>query len=293
MKRFLLIGCLLYLCASCRHYTECQDNGDHQTLELKFFAKHLFPLRDREYYALWVRERPALEWKFVSSADLFSRQADTNLFYFRSCGIQSLSDLFLTIENQKDPSTPGATVLQSVITHTQDTAYATLTTTLPDADKISGAVTFTSLSSDSTAFTREFYLLKFSGATAEQSLQNLPPPPAGFRYGLWAYNTDFFPPQQFLYGTFTTPVGNDDDTAGDEYPFPGGMKKVQLNSGSGLIIVTLEPMLWGNELRNEGPSSYRLLQFERRKNIVRDSAYQMDNVASPLPSGYAQFVVWK
>ena len=306
MKISFFIFCIIFLFSSCKDdlitpqhitWSRLKSKGPYHELELKFVAKQFLPLRSGEYYSLWVRERPTLVWTRVSDSNLFSYQyRDSNIFFFRFADstIDSLADLLLTIEKIKNPASPGITVLQSLITHTHDTAYAYFTApVLPDADKISGAVTFTSRSLDTTAYTREFYLLKLFGSLAEQSLQNLPSPPQGFRYGVWAYDTDFFPPQQFLYGTFTSATGNDDDTTGDEYAFPGGAKKAPLNTTGGLIIVTLEPTLWGSDLKTKGPSPYRLLEFVRTKNIIRDSAYQMNNIAYSLPTGYARFIVWK
>jgi hypothetical protein len=195
----------------------------------------------------------------------------------------------VTLEFTKTPLIPSPVALLkgNVV---RDTAYMTMKH-LGDLSMMTGGLTFTSPSdSDAAAYQREFYLLRFDGSTATSSLTNLPTLPDGWRYGLWAADYEFFPYHEFLYGLFNAATGHDNDSMTDAYPFPGGAKKQPMNIGTGRIVVTLEPPLYGDSLRYKGAELLTLLQFDRIVNIERDRFYQMSNVSGGwLPSGRLTF----
>jgi hypothetical protein len=203
----------------------------------------------------------------------------------------------VTIERTSKPLTPGIILLSGIIrsdkkqTDGKDSIYALLSVPFLDPlTKTSGGVTFTSTSSDTTSYLREFYLLKFRSGEPEASLQDLPTPTPGWIYGLWVYDDNFFPPHQFLYGTFRTPIGHDTDSTDDAYPFPGGIKKQQLNIGSGVIRVTYEPDLYGDSLRYIGISPFGIIEVARKQFIDRNKYYEMVNIADmSFPYGAVSF----
>jgi len=162
--------------------------------------------------------------------------------------------------------------------------------TLGDFSALQGGLVFTSTKPDSLAYTHEFYLMNFMDSIPKPSLTSLPAPPVGWKYGLWAQDSNFTPHEFFLYGLFSSAQGRDSDSANAYYPFPGGWKPQQMNFGSGSIIVTLEPQFYGDSLKYKGPSPFTLLSFNRIRFINENENYPMTNIsASAIPTGSIEF----
>jgi hypothetical protein len=260
------------------------------TVNYRIVARNIIPLRTGEYYSLWVKEAPDSAYRFISDTILHVYYPfDSSLYYGKfdvKYSIDSLKEVLLTIERTKKPTTPGVVVLRGTVEKRfdsvlgKDSIYSVLENISFDSMLYtSGMLTFTSKSPDPEAYTKEFYFLRFAGPTFVPSIESLPLPPTGWNYATWTYDNDFFPAHQFLYGLFNTATGHDSDSANDAYEFPGGAKSQPQDVGTGLIIVTLEPQLYGDSLRYAGPSPIRILQFERRRVIIPDQAYTMDNAA--------------
>ncbi len=260
------------------------------TVNYRIVARNIIPLRTGEYYSLWVKEAPDSVYRFISDSVLHVYYPFDSSQYFGKFdvkySIDSLKEVLLTIEQTKKPVTPGLVVLRGTIEKQfnsvlgKDSIYSVLGNASFDSMlNTSGMLTFTSKSPDPEAYTKEFYFLRFAGPTFVPSIESLPLPPLGWNYATWAYDNDFFPPHQFLYGLFDSARGHDTDSTNDAYEFPGGAKPQPQDVGSGLIMVTLEPRFYSNNLRSVGPSPFRVLQFERRKFIVADQPYALTNAA--------------
>lgn len=260
------------------------------TVNYRIVARNIIPLRTGEYYFLWVKEAPDSDYRFISDSVLHVYYPFDSSQYFGKFDVEhsidSLKEVLLTIERTKKPTTPGLVVLRGMVEKQfnsvlgKDSIYSVMGNTSFDSMlNTSGMLTFTSKSPDPDAYTKEFYFLRFAGPTFVPSIESLPIPPSGWKYATWAYDTDFFPVHQFLYGLFTTASGHDSDSTGDAYEFPGGAKSQPQDVGTGIIMVTLEPQFYGDSLRYAGPSPFRILQFERRRFIIADQPYSMDNAA--------------
>lgn len=254
----------------------------------RIVGHNIYPLRAGEYYSLWVKEAPDSSFRFIQDSILHVYYPFDSSQYFGKFdvkySIDSLREVLLTIERTKTPITPGLVVLHGVVEREYndvmkgDSIYSVLKNASFDSMlNTSGMLTFASPSSDSLAYTKEFYFMRPAGPAYAPSIQSLPYPPTGWRYATWVYDTDFFPPHQFFYGYFDTSLGHDSDSANDSYAFPGGAKSQPQNVASGLIMATLEPMFYGDSIRLVGPSPFRILQYERSRFIVPDNAYQMQS----------------
>lgn len=292
---FSLLAFCILISAGCDSgmgpYPPTTDSTKY-TVDFTFSVWNLRRLRDGEFYSLWIKHRPDTAWRLLSDTS-FNRfpSQDSFVIFGRNKSAphpDSIYEAMITIELTKHPQQPSDIVLLKGSV-TRDTGYLTMNH-LGDFSKASGGLTFTSQSPDTSAFRKEFYLLRFAGPAIAPALANFPVLPAGWRYGLWAVDYEFFPYHEFLYGLFDTPSGHDNDSAGDAYAYPGGAKKQPMDVKSGQIIVTLEPPLYGDSLRYHGAELLHILQFNRTSNIEPDRFYPMANVASEwLPSGRIVF----
>jgi hypothetical protein len=158
---------------------------------------------------------------------------------------------------------------------------------LGDSSSLQGGLVFTSTSSDTLAYKHEFYLMSYRSSSYNPSILSLPIPPSGWKYGLWAVDSNFTPHQSFLYGLFSSPIGHDNDSINDFFPYPGGSKPQRMDMPSGSIIVTLEPEFYGDQLKFIGCSPFTLLRFDRMKYTQKNVNYPMRNMASEgIPGGW-------
>jgi hypothetical protein len=293
----ILLSCLLVsLFVGCDTETdppikEDPDSTLHR-IDFEFRVWNLRPLRDGEYYSLWVKQRPETAWRLASDTNFnrFALRDSTSIFgRFQSPHrSDSIYEMMVTIELTKRPTIPGTPFLKGSVI--RDTGYFSMAH-LGDFSKTQGGLTFTSLSADTAAFKKEFYLMKLEGNTPQQALKNLPRLHSGWRYGIWSADYEFFPYQEFLYGLFDDSVGHDSEPEDDAFPFPGGAKKQRLDLPSGRIIVTLEPPLYGDSLRYKGAELLYVLQLNRFVGIEKDKFYVMPNVSGDwLPYGRITFL---
>jgi len=292
----ILFAFTISFLAGCDSVSKPHDNGNNNdstfTIDFEFRVKNLRPLRDGEFYSLWVKQHPNTDWKLVSDTNFnrFPVRDSTAIFgrFFSSIHPDSIYEAMVTLELTKRPLSPGITFLWTTVK--RDTGFLSMNH-LGDFSKASGGLTFTSKSSDPDAYKREFYLIRLDNGTPQSSVTSLPQLHSGWRYGLWAADYEFFPYHEFLYGLFDHPVGHDSDSIGDAYPFPGGAKKQPLDVQTGRIIVTLEPPLYGDSLRYKGAELLYVLQMNRFEQIERDKFYTMANVSGGwLPSGRITFL---
>lgn len=292
MKQLLALFLLSLVAIGCSEDPPVEPPIDSSgtTVNYRIVARNIIPLRAGEYYSLWVKESPDSTYRFISDSVLHIYYPfDSSQYYGKfnaQYSIDSLKEVLLTIERTKKPTIPGLVVLRGTVERQfnsslgKDSIYSVLGNTSFDSMlNTSGMLTFTSKSPDPDAYTKEFYFLRFAGPAFVPSIESLPLPPTGWNYATWVYDNDFFPAHQFLYGLFNTARGHDSDSANDAYEFPGGAKPQPQDVGTGLIMVTLEPQFYGDSLRYAGPSPFRILQFERRRFIVPDQPYTLDNAA--------------
>jgi hypothetical protein len=253
---------------------------DKKKIEMRFEGSGFYPLRSGEYYSFWVKQKDDSLFRLVSDTLLYHPPSGNDFVYYKYIqvdSLDSLSEVLLTIERTRSPSSPGLAVLSGNVIHKSDSVYSVLSDSLLGYfTATEGKLTFTTTSADTSAYTKEFYLMNSNGAA---SLADLPAPAPGWIYALWMIDKNYFPPQQFFYGTFTSASGHDSDSLNDFYPYPGGAKKQPMNVPSGSIVVTLEPLFYGDSLQFKGASPFWLLEFPRIGYIVRDRSYDMTNVS--------------
>lgn len=291
MNQLVLLFLSIIVLAGCSEPPPTEPPVDStSTVQYRIVARNVIPLRSGEYYSLWVREAPDSLYRFISDSVLHVYYPFDSAQYFGKFEVKhsldSLKEILLTIEQTKKPITPGQVVLRGDIERMynpllkKDSIFSNLfNSTFDSMTSTTGMLTFTSTSSDPDAYKKEFYFLRFAGPTYLPSIESLPKPPTGWDYAVWTYDVSFNPAHQFLYGLFTDAFGHDSDSTGDAYGFPGGTKQQRQDVGSGVIIITLEPKLYGENLRFAGPSPYRILQFERRRFIIKDQQYPVMNIA--------------
>jgi hypothetical protein len=254
---------------------------EKKKIEMRFEGSGFHPLRSDEYYSFWVKEKGDSLFRFVSDSLLYHLPSGNDFVYYKYIQVESIdsvSEVLLTIERTRSPSSPGLAVLSGSVIHKSDSVYSVMSseTLLGYFTPLGGKLMFTSTSSDTDAYKKEFYIMDSNGSA---SLTNLPAPTPGWIYALWMIDQNFYPPQQFFYGTFKGASGHDSDSLHDFYPYPGGAKVQSMNVPSGNIVVTLEPEFYGDSLRFNGSSPFWLLKFDRIGNLVRNKPYEMTNVS--------------
>jgi hypothetical protein len=263
--------------------------------DLNIACKNLRPLRSGEHYVLWLKYTGDDTWHLmdtVSTSYIFPNGYINNLFHHTDIpSVAGVSETVVSIETSLPPTHPTLTLLHGSFIQTDTGAVASISTaTLGDFSSLAGSIVFPSAIVPSINDS-EFYLCSFSNASYHPSLANLPALPAGWKYGLWAIDSSFFPIQRIFYGTFTKAAGHDDDSVSDRLPFPGGAKPAAMNQRTGRIIVTLEPDLYSpSVLVANGPAQFTVLGFDRQRSITRDSNYAMRNVSAGLPFGTVKIV---
>ena len=271
--------------------------ADSITYQIKAYG--IQDMRQGESLVLWIKMGSNNSWQKADILKVRYRFPDDSVSivgkFFAGQPLDSLNDVLISLEHTSAPSAPELPIAGSG-TLVLDSAKSNLTGMLDsryyisDYSSLHGGLVFTSPLPDSTAYTHEFYLMNIQGSSQSPSLLSLSVPQEGWKYGLWAFDLNFTPHQYFLYGLFSAPQGYDSDSANDHYPFPGGWKPQQMNVPSGSIVVTLEPEIYGDSLKFKGPSSFKLLQFDRFKFIEKDKNYPMTNVSShSLPGGTILF----
>ncbi|MFI5264331.1 MAG: hypothetical protein ACHQM6_07440 [Candidatus Kapaibacterium sp.] len=299
---FVLYICLTVSGCTKNYSTESTTVPPPQTLDsmsYQFNAFGIQSMRTGEFMALWVKITPDTAWRFVSILTLRYRYPDDSVLlvgkFYNNKPIDSLKDVIITLEQTTKPQTPGLLLaharvflLDSAKTHMSISLDAR--PVLGDFSLLQGSLVFTSPLPDTTAYTHELYLMNFQGSQQTPSLLSLNQLPAGWKYGVWAVDTNFTPHESFFYGLFTSPQGHDNDSANDHYPYPGGWKPQRMDVAGGSIIVTLEPEFYGDSLKFKAPSPFILLEFKRIRNILKNNNYPMKNVSvNTIPSGIITF----
>ena len=297
---------LLYLCAAillsfwiagCSSSNEPAQKVDTKkdtipTYELRIIAHHLRPLRNPEGYVLWLKYDGDDNWYRVKERSYYFRPDDsTSVLYDTTYASRSneLSEALVSIEKDTAQiTTPSLQLWHGFFSGDSALKTASLDPSpLGNFAALDGSLVFTTQSADTTAFVKEFYLAKSDSSKYSTSLQSLPVPASGWKYAIWAVDSNFTPPQYIYYGQFVLPTGHDSDSSKDALAFPGGFNNAPMNIGSGSIIVTLEPDWYGNAVRFKGPSPFSLLVFDRTRFLLRNHNYPMTNVSDiTVPGGY-------
>jgi hypothetical protein len=254
--------------------------------QVSFFGFH--PLRDSEFYILWLKIAPDSVLRMASVLQINPASPIDSAIMFGKFEmvnpLDSIEEALITLEKTSTPQTAGLPIARSG-KFNADSSGKHLSSVmdasqfLGDYTALSGSLVFTSTLPDTLAYTHEFYLMNEQGVKQSSSLLSLSLPPAGWKYGLWAEDLHFTPNEFFFYGLFSSPEGHDSDSTNDHYPYPGGWKPQAMNVPSGSIIVTLEPLFYGDNLKLKGASPFTLLQFNRIRYIERDHNYPMSNIS--------------
>ncbi|MDP4220471.1 MAG: hypothetical protein Q8916_03585 [Bacteroidota bacterium] len=303
MKIFFVIPVLLLfvLAIGCKDSSSGPAESSHDSTLLTFVinAKGVHDPRQGEKYVLWLRFAQDSVWQPMKQLTIRSTSAEDTATLVGSFEgpqpVDSITGILVCFQ----PANTDAT-LQFPLLEAHDLIYNTGTKSLfatldhaihiGDYSALAGSLVFTSTSTDTLAYIHEYYLMNLSGTAQSPSLSSLKVPPEGWMYGLWATDSSFTPHQNFFYGLFSNPSGHDSDSLRDFYPYPGGWKPQAMNVPSGNIIVTLEPLCYGDSLKYKGPSPFTLLEFKRIRYIDKDRNYPMTNVSSDgLPSGWISF----
>ncbi len=136
---------------------------------------------------------------------------------------------------------------------------------------------FTTKSSDTNRARQEFYLMRLMGGVPLPSATNMPIPPAGWSYGLWVLDSNFYPLHKFFYGAFRSPDSSDLNPQNEEYPFPGGYNPAPLNDPGARLEVTLEPNYAIQTNRPNGPSPLTVLWGPLKMFINFNDSLPLEN----------------
>ena len=298
IRALIFVLCIIFSAEGCKkdNTVTAPPTADDSTTvyyQIDFFGMH--PLRDSEFYVLWIKVAPDSSWRMTSVLHIATGSpADSAIMFGKFTMVDSLdniNDALITLEKSSTPSSIGLPIarcgmlsIDSSKKHLSSTIDANQF--LRDYSSLQGGLVFTSTSTDSLAYTHEFYLMNLQGIKQTPSLLSLNQPPKGWKYGLWAEDLHFTPHEYFFYGLFSSPDGHDTDSTKDFYPFPGGWKPQRMDMSSGSIIVTLEPLFYGDSVKFIGLSPFTLLQFNRIRFISKDKNYPMINVAlHNIPGG--------
>ncbi len=264
--------------------------------DISITTSHLRPPRLGEQYVLWLRNGIDSPWVNTTLIKVaYISPADTSAFLFHhtfTTGIINISDAMITIENNPTPIVPGLVLMSGQLSGDDSKKTSNLSATpLGDFSELNGSVVYTTQSSDTTAYKHEFYLSSYNGSTFVPSLSRLPFAPSGWKYGVWAVDSNFTPDQLIFYGLFSDSLGHDSDSTNDHLLFPGGDKLQPMDVSTGSIIVTLEPDFYGNNVKLKGPSPFPLLSLKRSKYIQRNINYPMTRVtATGIPSAIIRII---
>ena len=297
MKQFiviLFIGLTALTIASCKE-TTTEPTSSLYKGDISITTSHLRPPRIGENYVLWLRngiDSPWVNTTIIKVAFISAADTSAFLFHILTSRIDNISDAMITIENTPLAVMPGLVLMSGKLSGDSIKKTSNLSASaLGNFSSLAASLVFTTQSSDTTAYRHEFYLCSYDGTTFVSSLSQLPLAPSGWKYGLWAVDSNFTPDQLIFYGLFSDSIGHDSDSANDNLLFPGGEKLQPMNIPTGSIIVTLEPDFYGNDIKLKGPSPFPLLSFKRSKYIQRNINYPMTSVAtSGIPSAIIRII---
>lgn len=265
------------------------------TLKYRLTVQNLRPIdTSYEQYVLWLRVKPSEGWVSISLST--GQRANTGGALTFSSTLQaadstdSIDSAILSIEPLTIPQTPTSILITGAVA--RDTGLLS-STGAGDFSLAAGSALFTTRSSDTNRAKNEFYLMHMAATgTPTASITGLPRAPAGWIYGLWVLDSNFFPPHQFLYGYFSNSNGPDSNATNASYPFPGGYNPAPLTDGGARIVVTLEPITHFSAPRPKRswvisvPSPIEIMSAQLRRFISFGDTIQFQNVwSASAPTG--------
>ena len=247
-----------------------------------------------EQYVLWLKMRTdnGIVWNAVQLA-VTNLGVNDSLIWTGDLTLHEPSDSIeravLSIEPPVIPATPSSKLIAGAFIGGSLNS-ASLTTSdsegIGDYSTASGSVLFTTKSSDTNRAKSEFYLMQINNGIPAASLQNLPLPKAGWVYGLWVLDSNFYPLHQFFYGSFANAAGPDTDPTNEGFPFPGGFRPAPLNDPGAKLEITLEPSFAVQNNTPSGPSSIPILWLQLQRFIDFNESLGLQNSWSgATPSG--------
>lgn len=253
------------------------------------FAKHLRKVRAGESLHVWGRFRSDSEWtRFAMIKVVSLRKEDSGRLtgrydYYRS--LDELERMMVSVEAIDSPTFPTAPIMAGAL-H-QDVARLThhAADAIGDLSKATASLIFTTRSSDTSRYKREFYIASKNGNELTGSMRDLPGLPAAWKYGIWMEDSNYFPNHRFFYGFLGEASGPDSRNTKDSYPLPGGFEGPSLNKLGGKLRITLEPSTRYDALPEAGPSPYAVMYAPLPKHISKDQSIPLVNIDSTgLPS---------
>jgi hypothetical protein len=235
-------------------------------------------------YVLWVRQLGDSSWfsSALGSPSFIQDSQDYAGAIQLPHSPDSIVSAFVSIEAAVIPASPTSILMSGTFSGGNDSAFLSATSAggIGDYSQAQATAIFTTKSTDTNLAKNEFYLMRFVNGVPEASCLNLPVPPAGWSYGLWVLDSNFFPLHQFFYGAFTNSYGSDIDPTNGDYPFPGGYNNAPLNDPGAALEVTLEPSFAVTGNKPAGPSPYVMLWGQLSEFIGFNDTLALQNVWS-------------
>jgi hypothetical protein len=247
-----------------------------------------------EQYVLWLRLRTdsGLVWDAVQLTVPYRLPNDSLKWYGNLTLHESPDSIVLavlSIEPMVIPSTPTSKLIAGAFTGgSMNAAFLSAVDSngIGDISNASGSVIFTTKSADTNRAKQEFYLMQLNNGVTTASVQNLPIPKAGWTYGLWVLDSNFYPMHQFFYGYFSDATGPDSEPSDNEYPFPGGFKPPMLNDPGARLEVTLEPTFAVQSNAPLAPSPMPVLWVQLQRFLDFNQSLELQNAwPASSPSG--------
>ncbi len=229
-----------------------------------------FEMRDTRWQAV-----PLRSWTTAKGIDSLSFRGLLATFP------DSIVRTVLSIEPRVIPSTPSAKIMGGNFTGAASNSARLLSTDSDgtgDYSGVTGSVLFTTKSSDTNRAKQEFYFMRDSNGVFTASLVALPKPNAGWVYGAWVVDSNFYPKRTIFYGYFTSVGGVDSKPNNAAYPFPGGFNPAQLNDPGASLLVSLDPAFADSTNHPEGPSPITVLSTPLARFIDYNQTIAMKNV---------------
>jgi hypothetical protein len=188
---------------------------------------------------------------------------------------------------------PKAPFIAGALTGSEHEGDATLTTSDDDAlgsgfDMISASAMMWEPASSPGDYKGEFYFAKPPTATPQKGIEQLVALPLSWKYAVWSIDSGAQVRTTYL-GSFTSAAGFDSQSSTDAIAFPGGrtptdrsLPVTDLTTGSGNIIVTLEPQIV--KAQQTVPFEAVILSGRIPMGTSSGVPFAVQNVSSTLPS---------
>jgi hypothetical protein len=277
----LLVSAMIAACTNDPAPPDDTEPAIKGSASYTIYAHNLRPVRQGEFVHLWARYKGDTSWHWMLRMVLPRNYGDDSSRlsgrYKFTRSLDSIEKLMVSIETIDSPSTPTTKLIAGAFLSDAAQLRPEDADGVGDYSTITASVIFTSNAEDSMRYLQEFYFARRENGVLVPSINELPPPPQGWKYAIWMNDSNFFPEHKFFYGYLESPELPDSRNTKDSYPLPGGYEGPLLNREGGKLMVTLEPSTMQPTLRKAGPSPYTIMYAPLPKKLVRDQSLQMIN----------------